>query len=425
MSVYIPLKKAAEAELSVVGLKAKLFASLEKTIKIPFTLIITSEVFDDFIKFNNLEENVAVFFEEDKAATSLVHDFARLSTAFQKGRFSAHSMKLLRECFELVCLDTGSINALLPAIKNKSIMSLRRSTSYEDGDSLCAGLLFTKDDFEEFLERLKSCYISAFAPSSVTFRRKNNITSFSMAVLLSKMPQTRTCFHIEHSKDNQTIFVESYVGFPDSSKSVERDKFTLNSSFLKIIDSNIKEQKTVVVFDLTTNKLEHKNYITKGSAQSAPDQALQEAGRIGKKIVSISGTTNSKATLIGDKNNNLYLLDLISTTKKEEKDEEEKEQIVSSNKQENKESESQISGPETQETNNLQTESLDINMKDFFADDKTIKFVENIILFLKAQKNSELASSIEVIIRSLENEVSAQTLTHALSLCKEIVERAS
>ncbi len=427
MKVYLPLKKARDSPELEVGLKAKQISSLESSVKLPFSLVITSNVFEEFIKHNHLEEELSVFYAKNPDVCSLVQDFSRLSTSFKKADFPAHIKKELRECFELICIDTSSFNTLLPSLKEKSIMSLRRSTSYADGDSVCTGLLFTKDDFEEFLDRLKSCYVSAFAPSSISFRRKNKITDFSIGILLSKLPTLRGSFQSSISSDSSNIFVESYVGFPDTSKSVIRDTFTLSSAFLKILDSNIKEQNTVAVFDLATNRIEHKHYLTKGSSQSAPDQAMQEAARISKKIASITNNKEFKATIIGDKNNNLYLLDMLYTS-----DTKEETPLESESSNENTNENTQTTA--TQETALVEENnevalpediSLDIPMKDLFADDKTIKLVASIISFLRSRQQGDLLSSIDVIIRSLENELTAQTLGHALSLCKELVERSN
>lgn len=424
MGVFVQLKKVLEKEDNEVGVKAKHFALLEKTVKLPFSLVITSEVFQEFIKHNELEEKISMF-KQEQNTTSLIHEFAQLSSAFKKATFPSAVTRLLRECFELVCLDTGSINTLLPATKESNILCLRRSLSYEDADTICPGVLFTKDDFEEFIDHLKSCFLSAFAPSSVRFREKKKIVDFSLSVILSKVPTMYTSLQASLAPDAQTIFVQSYVGFPDLSRTIPRDEFTLSSSFLKIVDAKIKTQNTVTVFDLATNSLEKKHYITKSSSQSAPDQTIQEAGRVAKKIQAILEHEKFSCLLLGDKNNNVYLLDIFYDPSTPQKEDEKKEQECQRNQEQPpKQRTPAEEGKNRQEEKDIEEQDKKkVEKEGFFSDEQTISLARQVQFFLEKNKQGELSSSIDVLLRSLENEVSKQSLVHGLLLCKELIDK--
>ena len=56
MGCYLGLDKIDEASVELVGYKAKIYYELSKTLTTPFTLVITSEAFTEFIKHNNLSE---------------------------------------------------------------------------------------------------------------------------------------------------------------------------------------------------------------------------------------------------------------------------------------------------------------------------------------------------------------------------------
>jgi len=322
MKSYVPLKTAKQEDDFTVGVKASILSHLEKEFTVPFSLVITSDAFFEFITYNTLGEQVRNFIEAPLPKIEQVKAFAQLSRDFEKATFPGAVLNQLRECFELLCLDANNLEDLSrasPAIKQ--ILSLRRSTNYEDIDNLCPGIILTKNNFDWFIKSIKSVYLSAFAPSSIEFREKQKVKDFSLSVIVSRLPEMATCFEATLEEDKNLITVHSYVGFIDRTGLVPRDEFKLDFDFLRVIERNMQKQRIVAVFDMEANRPSTKQYMTMNAANSAEEPLILEISRLSKKIQQALQHERVKVEYVTDKHNNIYLLDLTILPKPEEKQE--------------------------------------------------------------------------------------------------------
>lgn len=387
MGCYLGLDKAAKADTDLVGHKAKVYSELSETMTVPFSLVITNEVFTEFIKHNNLSEIIQRAISKTDI-DSKVKSFIQLSDLFRRAVFPQRIVNQLKECFELVTLDTSNLKSLANLADSHSVLALKRSTSYEDGDTICSGNTYTKDNFEDFLTILKSTYLSLFTPSSVLFRQRKGIETFGAGIIISRMPNIRTCFEAEFVSDKDTLSVSSHIGFPDSSKTVSRDKFTLAVDFLKILESDISTQETVSIFNLDANAVQVKHYSAKGSSQSATDQTILEIGRLCKKIKSQIKSEDLSMHFASEKDGKTYLLEVRTPVDiPEEKDKD--------------------------------SESLDLDVKDEFQSEETKELVTALSNLLKKHSNKQ--NALDIVIRSLDNEINSQSLSQALLSLNELI----
>ncbi len=202
------------------------------------------------------------------------------------------------------------------------------------------------------------------------------------------MPNIHTCFEAEFVSHKDTLKVSSYVGFPDSSKTIPRDKFILAIEFLKIIDSNISTQETVSIFNLDTNKVQIKHYANQGSSQSATDQKILEIGRLAKKVRSEVNSDEIYMNFSTEKDGKVFLLEVSIPVEVPEKDENEQEK-------------------------------LNLEVKNEFQSEDTKELVSKLIILLK--KHSTKTNALDIVIRSLENEVTIQSLSQALLSFNELI----
>ncbi len=383
MGMFIPLKNVAEYDTTLVGQKAMLLG--QKSVSVPFSLVITSDVFIEFIKYNNLMEEINVLFSnQELSSENLIKGFNDITPKILEGKFPPQVAQSLRECFELACLDTKSLDVLQGKAKQPTLLALHRSTTYNDQDIVSKGTVYTKDDHGEFLHELKSIYLSAFTPTSVVLRQQNEITDFSIAVIVSRLPQITTCFESSHLLEQKKLFVSSYVGFIDKSKEVHRDTFDVAVDFLKVNNQNIRRQQKVCVFDLHTNKPIIKGFES-GPAQSATEQQILEIARLTKKISAELDVKSIIADIVMDKDEKLYCLDLWTSQ--------------------------DVNSLPTQEAENIDLSSNSTN-----------NLHQAIITFLKEHKESSYGDAINIIVRSLETDSSSQTIVQGLLLCREILE---
>lgn len=434
MKSYIPLKTALQEDDFIVGYKATLLSHLEKEITIPFSLVITSEVFFEFISFNALGEFIRELIEQPLPPKKQVEAFANLAKRFESATFTPSVLKQLRECFELVSLDTNNLDELSKNNDTNQILSLRRSTNYEDHDLICPGTVFTKNTFEEFLKAIKSVYLSAFSPSSIKHRRKENIKEFSLAIVVSRIPAINVCLESKYDVEKESIQVESYLGFFDTSKTVTRDQFEVGVDFLKIKNSTIQKQTVVSVYDMEANRPSTKKYMTMGSAQSASEPVVLEVARISKKIFAISSIEEFTVEFVADKHNNLFCVDVGLPAKKEEtqktldvKEDHNKrinnEKEITSNATTNPTTTNDAEYEQEKETayqENKETRDEEYDKEIFF--DTTKEFANSVIVFLKRNKKHPFKEDIDAILKSLEENNSKIILGQALVLCRKIVD---
>jgi len=395
MTFFFPLKKLAELENKDVGVYAKEFSKLEGIIKTPFSLVLNYRVFNDFIVFNDLQDLVS---ESPKTDSERVDLFSRVVDAFKDAKFPQNILIDLKECFELVSLDTSNLSSLTDLAKEQSIISITRSVSYEDYDLVCPKTLFTKNNFFSFLDFIKSSFASLFCPSSIKFRQEQSIDSFTVGLVISRLPPFRFSFNSIFDKDK--ILIESYVGFIDLYDKVVKNKFVVNEDFLKIEEREIRRQETVSVFNLEDNKSFIKTYIPSGNtSQSVPDNTILEIARLTKRISSLIGKDSFKVLAVSDKNAqpNILSFDFTSDKKPEIKSKkivEDQEETV-----------------------------LPINLKDPFESENFKQLIVYLKEFLRDHNNGSLRSKVELVLRSLENEVSKDSLKACFDVVLEILSR--
>jgi hypothetical protein len=412
MRTYIPLKIAISEDDFVVGHKATMLSHLEKELNIPFSLVITSDVFFEFISFNALGEKIRPFIEGELSAIESVVAFSELSKSFETAQFPQSILNQLRECYELICLDTNNLNDLTR--NDHHLLVLKRSTNYEDGDGICRGRLFTRNNFEEFIKRVKSIYLSTFTPSSILFRKHKQIKEFSVAIIVSRLPLITTCFEAKYEEDNDKISINSYTGFIDYNLEISRDEFISTIDFLKITNRTIIKQQKVKVYDLEHNMPIVKHYMTMGSAQSASDPVILEIARLAKKTANYTGKEEFELEFVADKHNNLYCLDILEPAYK--KEEQTTLTAVEENNEEYNEEQNYDSNKLVNSTDNKNyAENNNNNNQKQINQETSTTIIDN-----ENEKHSELFVSLQNELNEVED-----TLDKLFREAKEIIEETT
>lgn len=374
MGHYIPLEEALDFEVSKVGQKAKLLAAQKD--QMPFSLLLTSEVFDKFVEYNNLQPNLRIALNDTELNTnSIIVAFQELTNEFKKARFPMEIQESLRECFDLLCLDTSKLDLLGEQKKKHTVLGILRSIEGEDKDHLSYKLFTTKDSFDHFLDTLKTAYLSLFTPSAIVKRLGQEPPK--PALVLMRLPNITTCFESIANPATKDIKVRSYAGFLDYSGEVTRDTFFVGYDFLKIQRTKIAPQGKVSIFDLQTNKVITKPFPKQTSAQSAPDPVILEVARLTKRL---SQDKTGQAMFVKDSDGKISLIDMFV--------QEPAQKILMT------------------ETDHLDT------------------FRTNIIRFLENYEHEpEYKETINILLRSLKTDKSTQSLNQGVLLAKELIEK--
>ncbi len=312
MKTYIPLKTAFQEDDFTVGFKAAILSHLEKEFSVPFSLVLTSDVFFEFISYNTLGEEIRNLIETPLPPKDQARAFVKLSHDFEKASFPGKILSSLREAFELLTLDANNLQSLSSSSQpTPSVLSLRRSLNYEDQDDVFSGLVLTRSHFEAFLKAIKSVYLSAFLPSSIQHRREKKIKDFSIAIVISKLPDISSSIEVLFDEDKNTILIESYFGFLDPSKKVPRDSIEFAIDFLKVTRRENHRQRIVSVFDMASNRPSTKQYLSLNtSSQSLEEPRALEIARLTKKIQQALQHPRVRLDFATDKHGTIYLLDV-------------------------------------------------------------------------------------------------------------------
>ena len=311
MDVFVSTEDVRSQQDSTVGLRAKQLSELSRELPRTFTLTLTSDVLKGFITENNLVEYVRPLLSGASMDDSeIAQAFITLAQRWKSADFSMAQREKLRECFELLYIDTDSLSQETSS-ERSTVIQLQRSVDYVDVDRQSDKVYYTITDFELFLQKLKTLFLSAFTPSSVALRKQQGIATFSMGVVLTVLPEVYTCYEVTYPF-NKYILVESYLGFYDQEGKIAKDRFILSTEFLKIQEFDVKAQHNVVVYNKDTNLTQLQHYVSTSSSQSATEQRILEVGRYAKKIAQVhNGSFN--AVFMSSKQGEPKLLALFST----------------------------------------------------------------------------------------------------------------
>jgi phosphoenolpyruvate synthase/pyruvate phosphate dikinase len=437
MKTYLPLKSAIQEDDFTVGFKAAIISHLEKEFNIPFSIILTSDVFFEFISYNTLGESIRNLIETPLDPQEQSRAFVKLSKDFESASFPSNILSSLREAFELLTLDANNIQQISSGQKEDGILSLRRSLNYEDQDEVFSGTLLTRTNFESFLKTIKSLYLSAFLPSSISHRNKKNIKDFSIAILVSNLPDIRTCIEVSFEEDENKMLVESYTGFLDFSNKIPRDKFEVAIDFLKITNRHIERQRQVSVFDMESNRTITKQYVNLNpSSQSIEEPKVIEIARLTKKIQHALQYERLKIYFVNDKHGNLYLLDVhimprkvetqqtLDDSSKKSEDSSGGTDLIENNQRVEKSQSSEINDVIDPDLEEEFIRERDLFEKEYYSEgskEQREKLSKMIVEFLSHYQNSPFKTEVHILMNALVHNSSQGMILHGLSLCRDIV----
>ncbi|MGE0793127.1 MAG: PEP/pyruvate-binding domain-containing protein [Candidatus Woesearchaeota archaeon] len=410
MAYCIPLKKTLEFDKSIVGQRAIDFSLIEGEVKIPFSMVITTDVFDEFVKHNQLKPELDCF-RNAETINERIHSFERLIISFKNAQFPEHVLDSIRECFELVSLDTNNLNNLSMSYESKNLMTLIRSCNFDDETNILNPIFNTKETFKQFIEAIKKVYMSSFNPSSILSNEPK------IAIIVSRMPELIATIETEYFVSDENIFNQVYLGFPDTYNNVEKDVFVVGSSFLKVNKKSIEKQNRAIVFDSQANTYSIKEFSESKTSQTTPDGIVLETSRLAKKISRLTNSSYVKAIFL-NKKDEIYCINI--TTKKEpinnmnntlinetifETDEQDKE-----NKEHFDEKTDIILKPEEKKF-----KLIDLKKQYEFSN-----FLNSAKAFMLKYQNKQMDAVVPIMFRSLE-EPTKDSLKQTLEICKDII----
>jgi hypothetical protein len=437
MSFCIPIKESLRYDKSLVGERVITFAKCESVIEMPFSMLITSEAFDEFVKYNQLGPEISWYINATTMKEKIA-SFQRIYILIANAQFPPRVVESLKECYELMCIDTTNLSNLSMKPSN-SLLAMRRSTNFDDKYNVSSPVVFTKETLKQFLESLKKIYLGAFTPSA------NLCANPNVSIIVSRVPNFKSIIETECDLTSDTIKVKSYLGFPDYVNKVQKNEYLVGLDFLKIQQSSIDYQNNAVVFNSVGNYTELKNF-SENQSNSISDQIILEASRLTKIIAKTTNTSFVQAQFM-TKDDKIFCTDIV-TNFSQKPIELTKEGIIE------KEIISQtIANSEIEETIEEEKEmnsdfniiDNEINNKNNFIEEKNIEeipvseailvgddvktdeestknLIFSLILFIEKNKTEDMDEKYKNILSKL-NIHDLDSIKEAIDLCKEILNK--
>ena len=228
------LSELKEQKISEVGGKGYSLAILtNKGFNIPKGFIITSELFFDFLKVNDLTERI------EKLSVGINED------NFREKSEQVRNLLLSSEIPRGIALEVKDALSKL----NVQYVSIRSSAASEDSQKASfAGLFDTflnvKSDADLVLENVKKCWASLFNGRAVVYRIRKEIPHLEgMAVVVQEMipAEISGITFTTHPLKEKTLLIEVSYGIGDMivSGEVEPDDYIVDRETLGIVEKKI------------------------------------------------------------------------------------------------------------------------------------------------------------------------------------------
>ncbi len=254
---------------------AKMYQS---NFNVPNGYVIMANIFDDFLKKYNLEEEIKVIINkcDINNEEGLRENSKEIIEIISKYNISRNIEQEIIDKYKKL---------------NCKYVAVRSSAISEDGKNYAwAGQLetFLNVDENDLLECVKKCWSSIFSPRALFYMIKNNqISNISVAVVVQKMIQSDisgVAFSMNPTNNNlNEIVIEGVLGLGEAivSGKVTPDIYIIDKKENKLKNKEIKKQKEKLIKINKSNKWIN---IEDSKIQKVPDKTILELSKIIKDI---------------------------------------------------------------------------------------------------------------------------------------------
>lgn len=262
----------------VGGKGASLAKLYQNKFNIPNGYVIMANMFDDFLKENNVKEKIQRILKRCN-----IDDEKDIENK------SNEIIQIVSKCYISDSMKKEIINNFKKL--NCKYVAVRSSATSEDGKSHAwAGQLdsFLNVNETNILESIKKCWISIFNSRAIFYRLKNNdTTNISVAVIVQEMLQSDMsgiAFSINPTNNNPNeIVVEGILGLGEAivSGKVTPDTYIIDKENLKLISKTIQKQKIKLIKVNNINKFVE---LQDENLQKIEDKIILELSTLIKKV---------------------------------------------------------------------------------------------------------------------------------------------
>jgi phosphoenolpyruvate synthase/pyruvate phosphate dikinase len=226
------------------GKGASLGEMTQAGISVPQGFVILANVFEEFIKTNNL--NIEINTALDSVDIKKIHTIEQASEKIQSLIINATIQEDIKK---IILKAFDKLEAKFVAVRSSA-------TSEDSATAAWAGQLDTylNTAKENLFENIKKCWASLFTPRAIFYRfeQKLNKEKISVAVIIQKMinsEKSGVAFSVHPvTQDINHIIIEAGIGLGEAvvSGQITPDSYTINKPDWKILDKKLKTNDPVL-----------------------------------------------------------------------------------------------------------------------------------------------------------------------------------
>jgi len=274
-------------DLHEIGVKGLNVAMLfKKGFKVPPGFIVSKDVCE--MLFKRIKKPVQ---ELSKCKEEQLHEKTEhVKNLIKKLEFTEDIADEIIEAYLSLSVDLEMTAASL--LETKEVFVAVRSSYIEEKGTqpeLTQKTILNIRGKERLFKGILDCYAANFTPELITYRRDNNVTDFSTAVIVQKMVDSDSsgvAYSLNPDTGRDEIIVNACFGLGEgiTSGKVFPDVYSVNKKTLAVKDINIGEKKYAYIRDIETDRTTRHTLGSKSTKQVVYDKDIIEIARIVKKI---------------------------------------------------------------------------------------------------------------------------------------------
>jgi hypothetical protein len=278
----ITLSSINDLDFQKVGQRAiDLSSAYKSKMNVPLSFIVPNLAFYEFLLQNKLMLEIRkIINNSDKTDESLENVYSQIKFLFESATIPEEFKEEFFEAYEALSqTETHSAQALLEG--DEPVVNLIISPSYNVNSEKLSGVIFNIQGFDNFLNGLKSCWLSLYSPEHLKFREKNNIDEFTTGIIVQAFTSA-DCTVDAYSKSiigNYDIPINAYFGLPDITYKIDKDHYSVSKESFGIVLQDIKHQGHILLRNIKSGTLLKRSLGSKGLVQKIEDKQILEIAR--------------------------------------------------------------------------------------------------------------------------------------------------
>lgn len=287
MQCTLSLSGIYGSESDKIGYRAVDIALVHRSkMPVPLSFVIPNHVFEDFVSQSKLLVKLNRISDAAFPIQDVEKEYSEVKSLFSETEFSTEVVECLREAYEALSVSGSAALARDLLEEKEPVVNVLVSPDYLLPDDFVSGVLINIKGFQEFLDAVKSAWLSLFTPKSILWRRKLGVKDFVIGLVVQRFVDSDAVVEASSKSiiGDYEIEVKSYLGLLDVTNSLHKDEHAVAKEFLKVTSGRIGNQEFIIKRGVNSGTLIKKKLGNRASEQKLTEKQVAEAARLTKRI---------------------------------------------------------------------------------------------------------------------------------------------